>query len=531
VAVTVNGGTSFEWGNTSGDHVTAVIDGPAWSARGLVQHDSRYPLKVEGAVQRAVKLLLPGFSTASEYVRYFALYAALAAHADDRGLDGEACRELVRRSEVVLAAVTTLDDDNTAGPERRAHGADGVRPWMGPEGLDVRNAVSIGDEQHSYSPRKSGFWGSYGGPSQILGTVVVESKAFRAGRHACPAAVRELFAPLFAAAVDDRLARPQLQALGALSLHSDALPEVPWLLDLFTATRNSHHDPEQWLPDDRRRRATMRILGRTTVLHGTDTGLTWQEAVEAAVAFSDALETDPILAGIAGAAAWRGVLLRNYSVSAWRRLWAALVHSIGPKDEHKDRSVQELQAWLADQMPLMTVRAFMDELPPGMTGGHPAPAEWQVLADGQAEDPLTNIQLLLLGVRRASELEGEARTVFVGRQNEILNPLWMERCVDVFRDRPLRDLAVRLVDDMLAQARRVALEKMQPDSSGRLQIYSRIHERNGRYYKTREEGDAPIGTRLEVAAGVAGQLGLIDVEESGAAAISGLGSAVLGVEA
>ena len=29
--------------------MTAVIDGPAWSARGLVQHDSRYPLKVEGA--------------------------------------------------------------------------------------------------------------------------------------------------------------------------------------------------------------------------------------------------------------------------------------------------------------------------------------------------------------------------------------------------------------------------------------------------------------------------------------------------
>jgi hypothetical protein len=65
--------------NGWGGGVTAVVDGPAWSARGLVQHDSRYPLKVEGAVQRAVALLLPGVSTASEFIRYFALYGALAA--------------------------------------------------------------------------------------------------------------------------------------------------------------------------------------------------------------------------------------------------------------------------------------------------------------------------------------------------------------------------------------------------------------------------------------------------------------------
>ena len=69
----------------AGDRVTAVVDGPAWSERGLMPHDSRYPLKVETAVQRAVTLLLPGVSTASEFIRYYALYAALAAFAEDRG--------------------------------------------------------------------------------------------------------------------------------------------------------------------------------------------------------------------------------------------------------------------------------------------------------------------------------------------------------------------------------------------------------------------------------------------------------------
>ncbi len=139
--------------------MTGVIDGPAWSAPGLVQHDSRYPLKVEGAVQRAVTLLLPGVSTAREFVRYFALYAALAAHAEDRGLGGEACRELVRRSEVVLAGASMMDEEEPAGWAGRAHGVDGVRPWFG-EGLDVRGAVNMGAEKHSYSSRKSGFWGS-----------------------------------------------------------------------------------------------------------------------------------------------------------------------------------------------------------------------------------------------------------------------------------------------------------------------------------------------------------------------------------
>ena len=510
--------------------MTTVVDGPAWSARGLVQHDSRYPLKVESAVQRAVTLLLPGVSTASEFVRYFALYAALAAHAEDRSLDGEACRELVRRSEVVLAGASMLAEEEHADSVIPAHGADGVRPWFG-QGLHVRGAVNIGAEKHSYSPRKSGFWGSYGGPSQVLGTVALEANAFRMGRHGCPSGIYDFFAPLFSAAEHDRLTLTQLKALRTVGLYDRDAPENPWLLDLFTATRQGVHDPGQWEPDDHRRRATMRILGRTTMLYGTDTSLTWPEAVESAVAFSDALETDPVLAGIEEAEAWRGVLLRNYSVSAWRRLWAALVYSIGDEDSHGDRSAEELQAWLADQMPSMTVRAFMSELPATMAGQNPAPAEWTVLADANARDPKTNVRLLLLGSRRASELNGVARLVFLGRQNEILNPLWMELRVRDFLDRPTRDLAVRLVNDMLAQGRRVALDKMRPDANGKLQVYSRVHERNGRYYKTRNEGDTAIGTRLEVAARIAAQLGLIDLADDSSATITDLGSAVLEVGA
>jgi hypothetical protein len=104
-----------------------------------------------------------------------------------------------------------------------------------------------------------------------------------------------------------------------------------------------------------------------------------------------------------------------------------------------------------------------------------------------------------------------------------MNPPWMDLCVCEFLDRPLRDLAVRLVTDMLAQARRVALDTMRPDPHGRLQVYSRIHERNGRYCKTRDEGETAIGPRLEVAAGIAVQLGLIDLADDGAATVTNRG--------
>ena len=511
--------------------MTAVVEGPGWSARGLVQHGSRYPLKVEGAVQRPVGLLLPGVSTASELVRYFALYAALAAYAGERDLDADGCRELVRRSEVIMAGTSVPDGGEPTDGSVTAHGADGVRPWLGAGGLlDVRGAVSTGDEQHSYSPRRWGFWESYGGPSQVLGTVARDRRALRAGRHPCPEPVRALFGPLFSATGRDQLAAADLRALRPAGLLGDGRPENPWLLDLFTATRGGVHEPGDWLPDDRRRRATMRIVGRTAVLHGADTGLTWTEAVESTVVFGGPLDADPVLATVREAESWRGLLLRNYSVSAWRRLWAALVSCIGTADEHQDRSAAELQAWLADQMPDTTVGAFTGELPATTQAGQPAPAERTILND-DPQGPLTDVKVLLLGARRADELVGEAGTVFMGHRNEILNPAWVNGCVQEFRDRPLRDLAVRLVNDMLAQANRVALEKMAPDASGRLQVYSRVFERNGRYCKTGDEGDGALGTRLEVTAGIAAQLGLIDIAPDGAAALTGLGSAVLEAEA
>jgi len=136
--------------------------GPNRAIRGLDQRAGRYPLAVEAPILRAVEMLVPGASTVTRYIRYYALYAALAAHAAERDLDREACRRLLRRSEVIMAAAhLTVPPETPPGP---AHGIDRVRAFMG-ERLDVARAACEGER--SYSPRMWGFSCVHGGGVRV----------------------------------------------------------------------------------------------------------------------------------------------------------------------------------------------------------------------------------------------------------------------------------------------------------------------------------------------------------------------------
>ncbi|WP_461002330.1 hypothetical protein [Streptomonospora sediminis] len=484
---------------------------------------------MEGPVLNAVDLLVPGVSMLTHYVRYYALYAALAAHTHRHDLGAERCKQLLRRSETVLAAASEVQDDAGAWPGY-AHGADRVRGVLGPDGLDIARVAGDGPAQQVYSPRPWGFWEDYRGPSAALGTAVMKEGALHPGRHACPQPVGDLFAPLFAAAENDWLSRTQLRELRPVTIQAEQTPEILWLAELFAACRSGRHDPEEWEPVGRRRRAALRILARTAILHPAEAAQNWEEAVRSAVVFGEGAEMDLVLRDIDEVWAWRGMLLRHYSVGAWRRLWAALVRRIGAEGEDADASHQELRDWLAEQMPAMTVRQCMAELPGTLADGHPAPAERQVLARDEARTPLTNVRLLLLGSQRVEELDGQARKIFLGaQQRQFLNPLWVARCVRELEDQSMRDFACRLIDDMLAQARRVALTKMRPGAPGTMVVFSRVHERNGRYYKTSNEGDSDLGTRIGQLAGIATQLGLVEQGHNDETGLTPLGTNLLAV--
>lgn len=504
--------------------MSVSIWGPDWSAGGLAGRSGMYPLQVEAHIVNSVDRLVPGLSSVTQFARYYALYAALAAHAEKVNLNASGCRRLVRRSEAIMAAVSIVAQRSGDGPVL-AHGVGRARPFLD-NGFNLTEAADEERLKQSYSPREWGFWAQYGGPNQVLGTVGIEDRAFRPGRHACPAPVRELFAPLFAAAAEDRLPERRLHDLRHLAIQADEFPENRWLCGLFTATgRDGIHDPESWKTDDRRRRSAFRMVGRTSELYGDRTDLTWDEAVKATVAFGDGVKTDRVLSNIPEIFGWRGLLLRHYSVGAWRRLWAGLVHSIG-QDGSGDSSRDELRAWLADAMPPGTpLRTYLDDLPPTTQNGHPAPAEQQIIL-GQKSGQTTDVKLLLLGSRRARELDAHALRVFLGKA-DILNPEWVARRVDDFMDRPVRDFAVQLVDDMLTQAQRVALAKIRPDASGMLQVPSRIHERNGRFYRTSEEGSGDIGLRLVQLFQFAGQFDLFRIAANGSARVTSDGNQLL----
>jgi hypothetical protein len=445
-----------------------------------------------------VDILVPGVSTLSHYARYYALYWALAAHAEAAGLDEQRCRRLIRRAEVALAVISRAG--GTDGPDPApAHGVDALARLAPEPGREF--SVADRDGQRSYSPRAWGFWAQYGGSSIKLGTVTVERGALRSSRHPCPPSIVDMFAPLIEIAERDAGVREPAALAGQ--------PEdLSALTGLMTATVAGRHDPDDWTGDDQTRRATLRILARACQLHPAEP--TWLGAFRNAVAYGAAAREDPVLAADDRTQAWRGVLLRHHFVGAWRHLWAALVGEV-----HRNGPVtrEHLRDWFTGQLSTGTVADLEAGLPDLVDGrGDPLPVELALRED----DSLTaKVALLLLGARRMELLTGTARRYFLGRRRAYLDPSWVAQRRAEYVDRPLRDLGRQLVDDMLAQSRRVALRKAKVHRGGTMSMPGRLHERGGAYVTATRESRDNIGLRIHQLAGLAVQLGLLtpEVEE------------------
>lgn len=492
--------------------VADALDGPAWARKGLDQREGRYPLAVEAPVLAMVATLVPGVSTLTQFARYYALYWALADLASRRELDAAACRQLLRRSEVLIAQATRRDSGTDVG----AHGEDALARGLSAGSL--WDLAELGEK--SYSPRAWGFWSQYGGPSEALGTVTVDEGALRPGRQPCPDSVRSSFAPLFeAASLPHPPAADALPAeLATFSLGRAATADLGELAEIFTASRDGRHDPSEWTGEDRTRRATLRVVLRCRQFRPENKPL---DALRNGVAFGATLVEDRVLASEDRAAGWRGLLLRHYSVGAWRRIWAALV------DEVKSRDVStqaDLHDWISGGLPVGRVGSWLDGLPNSVDAqGHPAPAEQLIVDSGKG--PSADLKVLALGAGRLDTLGGLAGVAFRGGRNTrptYLGPEWVARRIADHRDRTVAELGRTVVDDMLAQARRVAYRKVQV-RSGRLQVFSRLHERNGTYTARSREGSGNVGTRIEQLSGISSQLGLVD------ASITDRGAHLLGI--
>lgn len=459
--------------------VTILVEGPAWSSRGLPPVAGRFPLSVESHVLNMVDRLVPGVTTVTPHARYYAVHALVAHEVVRRGLSVMGTQELLRRVEVALAVVSAFHDHKVRLP--KAHGQDAL---AGASPVVLAEAAEPGRDGYSSSPW--GFWKPYSASERTL-RILDKGSSLTPGPRSDEAALRASLGPLLEMAAQEEIGDEAAELSGRLCLcTADEAPDGRWLSSILCGLG------EEPTPHDHDRRETIRLLARVLSTHQVESLTT--DFTEA-VAFGEFGVTDELAASLSITSAWQGLLLRNYVVGAWRRLWAWLVNQVDsfmPAEELGDR--------FAAEMPDQTVGAFVDGLPSSINGnGHAAPVE-PALRRGDWPSPRTELAILAIGARRTKELEGDSLRAFIGSErirDRELSPLWMCRRLQEHRSQHLRDFARELVEILLARAQRVALAKSQRRDDGSLWVPSRVRSRDGHLFAVGTEGSGDVGLRID----------------------------------
>ncbi|OXM75056.1 hypothetical protein CF166_00160 [Amycolatopsis sp. KNN50.9b] len=454
------------------------VDGPAWSAVGLGAGAGKYPLAVEQPVMAQAAQLVPGVTTVTPHARYFAIHGMVMAEAQARGLDKDATKDLLRRTEVAAAAVSFVHHGGHDSPTGRAHGTDSLAQRLRGGTLVMEEASAVG----GYARNSWGFSGAYLGSEVTLGVL---DQTRGPGETYDDVAVRGGIGRLLDLAREDELTLSDLaQDTGLCICAGPGRPDGRWLARLLCGKDERIAEDEATLS----RRETIRLLARIVDTHDIR-NLT--EQVTDILAFGVFLSTDTVAAASPVAHRWRGVTLRNHAVSAWRRLWAWLVDQVVDVTH-----IDDVVAALLAELPAGTVGAWLSELPP-TTGpdGAPAPAEVS-LYDGYGA-PAADLRVLCANAARVSELTGEIRKVFAGSPDHELTPAWLAANLDAQRSHSLHAFADRLVRQLLARSERVALMKTRRKADGTLWFPGRVRSLDGGWlYKTGAEGRGRVSLRL-----------------------------------
>lgn len=447
-----------------------------------------------------VNTLVPGVSTLTDTVRYFSMYWAIGEFADRKKCDASESLTLIRRAEVALAWASLLEPVSGRG----LHGADTLGGLLKKGKTDGLADTGPG----SYSPRTWGYWSQYKGSAVVLGLATTERDALRSGPRECPAAIRDMFRPLLEIVDSRSPTHDDVQTIRYLADIGPTSADIPAMRKLMTAGVNTGGPSAAITGNDRTRRSTLRILARSVQLNPGHPG--WSDFLTAGVAYGEHIDQDPVLLDESDRAqAWRGLLLRRLSVGSWRILWSALVDRV--RDQRDPMTRSQLHDWISDKLPAVTVEDYLANCPDTVDlAGLPAPAEDTVAAT-KADVIEAAITVLLLGSLRTEQLTGRALAGFGGgspSRRLFLDPWWVAARRREYLTHPMNELGRVLVDDMLAQSRRVSLRKMRIRSDGRMILPTKLHEREGWYFAGRREGSGNVGLRAHQLGTIGTQLGL-----------------------
>lgn len=348
-----------------------------------------------------------------------------------------------------------------------------------------------------YSVAKWGFWGAYAGSETALG-ILRRGRSPAPGKRYDDDAARSALGSILDLANQSHLSAQALaDAASELSLYRcAAAPDGPWLATLFCGGEGK---PNQL------RRGTLQLIARII-----DTGdvVSLDRDVSAALTFGDFVDTDPLAASSQVASTWRGVLLRNYSVGAWRKLWAWLVDQVY---DHNAVTVETLASAFADRLPTGTVTDLVADIPDLFDAtGHPAPVE-RALRESGRPIPHRELQVLAAGAGRIDRLTGDTAVAFGRAHADDLTPSWIRHRLADASTQSLRDFGIHLVRDVMAKSQRVTMSKTVIRDDGTLWIPSRLHQRGNELIATAREGSGDVGTRLLQLAANAAACGVFDV--------------------
>jgi hypothetical protein len=429
-------------------------------------------------------LLVPGVTTVTPHARYYALHGLTASAAAARNLDPKATNRLRRRAEVLLALISSVHShDETGRRLPKAHGADALAGRLQGTYIDLEEAARFGSG--GYVMSEQGFLNPYRASEIDLHILTADATPSPGPAYDDPA-VRAGLGDILELADQHELEVAQLSGFGHLCICAGGgVSDGAWLARLLYGTADL--DPRS---RPAARRQTIRLFARVLETH-----VVGRPAADAALAlaFGDFATTDAIASQLPIAEAWRGALLRNYSVGAWRRIWSWLVSTV--VGETPAVAVADN---FADAVPDQTIEEFLDDLPDTqLPSGSPAPAE-EVLRSSERTLPWRELSVLAAGARRVDELSGRTRDSFLGARAAVdLAPEWMARRLGASRQQPLRDFVRDLTADLLTRARRIAMLKARRRLDGTIWLPTRLHERGDMLYKTSNEGGGDAGLRLE----------------------------------
>lgn len=478
---------------------TAVlVEGPAWAAPAPTGLTVLNPLRVEGAIFNLVDRFLPGVISTTPHARYLGLHGLVRTEVVDRGLDAAGAQDLMRRCEAVIAAVTIHHEHLAVLPE--GHGQSKVTGLLTPDdGIDVASVAAMG----AYSEALAGFFGTYRGPEIALG-VIAPGASQEPGARYSDAAVRPGLGEVLELAAQDHLSGADLKAAGHLCPCAATGDEATWLRSIVCGTAGG----EEFATYDQARRDTARIVVR--LVNQAERVVDIQSALRRAIAFGPPLHRG-LLSGIDLAEGWRGAILRNASIEAWRNIWWWLVREL-----REPASVSELAAAFVAELPAdWTVSDLLDQLPHSLAGDELVPVELELRAAQPKPHPLTELRLLALGARRLEETTGRTQLILMGGSDDDLNPSWVESELRQNALRPLRAWAAELVERLLWRSHRIALSKLDTRDPSRPRLPAQVVERDGLWSQQSAAGYGPVGLRLQSFTSMLAGCGVLSSDSDG----------------